>query len=160
MPDAVFDLLIMSLMCLVIYLCLCRCLLMIWNCIRDKADILHDALHTAKNRLTEWAKLWQLQIAIPKCSAFRISNPQWNVCESVQQVTYSIDGVPLRSAGGISSRRPGGDTLYLQLHSVYCYRWSSVVCLLPPWALHKRQVVLEIRSQTDIQTHRHTRSSQ
>ena len=27
--------------------------------------------------------------------AFRISNPQWKVCESVQQVTYSIDGVRL-----------------------------------------------------------------
>jgi len=60
-----------------------------------KTDILHNDLHTAINRLTEWAKLWQLQSAIPKCSAFRISNPQWNVCESVQQVTYSIDGTPL-----------------------------------------------------------------
>jgi len=60
-----------------------------------KTDILHNDLHTAINRLTEWAKLWQLQIAIPKCSAFCISNPQWNVCESVQQVTYSIDGVHL-----------------------------------------------------------------
>jgi len=51
-----------------------------------KTDILHNDLHTAIKRLTEWAKLWQLQIAIPKCSAFRISNPQWHVCESVQQI--------------------------------------------------------------------------
>jgi len=41
-----------------------------------KTDMLHNDLHTSVNRLTEWAKLWQLQIAIPKCSAFRISNPQ------------------------------------------------------------------------------------
>ena len=41
----------------------------------------------AINRLMEWAKLWQLQIAIPKSSAFHIFNPQWTVCESVQQVT-------------------------------------------------------------------------
>ena len=57
-----------------------------------KTDILHNDLHTAINRLTEWAKLWQLQVAIPKCSAFRISNPQWHVCESVQQITYRLDG--------------------------------------------------------------------
>jgi len=122
-----------------------------------KADILHDALHTAKNRLTEWAKLWQLQIAIPKCSAFRISNPQWNVCESVQQVTYSIDGVPLRSAGGHIVSPPWGR--YLVSATLFGLL-LQVVCLLPPWALHKRQVVLEICSQTDIQTHRQTRSSQ
>jgi len=60
-----------------------------------KTDILHNDLHTAINRLTEWANLWQLQIAIQKCSAFRISNPQWHVCESVQQITYSIDDIPL-----------------------------------------------------------------
>ena len=35
-----------------------------------KTDILHNDLHTAINQLTEWAKLRQLQIAIPKCSAF------------------------------------------------------------------------------------------
>jgi len=60
-----------------------------------KTDILHNDSYTAINRLTKWAKLWQLQIAIPKCLAFRIFNPQWNVCESVQQVTYSTDGAPL-----------------------------------------------------------------
>lgn len=47
------------------------------------------------NRLTECAKLWQLQIAIPKCSLFRIFNPQWNVSVSVQQVTYNTDGFVL-----------------------------------------------------------------
>jgi len=31
-----------------------------------KTDMLHNDLHTSVNRLTEWAKLWQLQIAIPK----------------------------------------------------------------------------------------------
>ena len=36
----------------------------------DKIDALHNDLHTAVNRLTEWTKLWQLQIAIPKCSVF------------------------------------------------------------------------------------------
>ena len=60
-----------------------------------KIDALHNDLHTAVNRLTEWAKLWQLQIAIPKCSLFRIFNPQWNVSESVQQVTHNIDGLVL-----------------------------------------------------------------
>jgi len=60
-----------------------------------KIDALHNDLHTAVNRLTEWAKLWQLQIAIPKCSLFRICNPQWHVFESVQRVTYNIDGFVL-----------------------------------------------------------------
>ena len=60
-----------------------------------KIDALHNDLHTAVNRLTEWAKLWQLQIAIPKCSLFRICNPQWHVSESVQRVTYNIDGFVL-----------------------------------------------------------------
>jgi len=81
-------------MCSVIYMCLCRCLLMIlklYTCY--ETDLLHNDLHTAINRLTEWAKLWQLQISTPKCPAFQITNPQWNVGESVQQVTYSIDGL-------------------------------------------------------------------
>ena len=57
-----------------------------------KIDALHTDLHTAVNRLTEWAKLWQLQIAIPKCSVFRIFNPQWNLSDSVQQVTHNTGG--------------------------------------------------------------------
>jgi len=61
--------------------------LKLYTCYKTDND-----LHTAINRLTEWAKLRQLQIAIPKCSAFRISNPQWHVCESVQQITYRLDG--------------------------------------------------------------------
>jgi len=58
-----------------------------------KIDALHNDLHTAVNigLLTEWAKLWQLQIAIPKCSLFRIFNPQWHVSESVQRVTRQRD---------------------------------------------------------------------
>jgi len=51
--------------------------LKLYKCV--KPDILHNDLHTAINRLTEWAKLWQLQITIPKCStnqcfAFPIRN--------------------------------------------------------------------------------------
>ena len=147
----------MSLMCLVIYLCLCRCLLMIWNCIRDKADILHDALHTAKNRLTEWAKLWQLQIAIPKCSAFRISNPQWNVCESVQQVTYSIDGVPLRSAGGYRLAAVGAIPCICNFIRFIATGGLFVTTVSPTQTTSSFGDTL---ANTDIQTHRHTRSSQ
>ena len=69
--------------------------LKLYTCYKTDIGLLHNDLHTAINRMTEWAKLWQLQVAIPKCPALRISNSQWNVCESVQQVTCSIDGVPL-----------------------------------------------------------------
>jgi len=81
---------------LAIYLYLCRCMLMTWS-------YKIYALHTAVNRLrpTEWAKLWQLQIAISKCSLFRIFNSQWNVSESVQQVTYNIDRFALPFADQI-----------------------------------------------------------
>ena len=35
-----------------------------------KTDMLHNDLHTAINRLTEWARLWQLQIAIQSVQRF------------------------------------------------------------------------------------------
>ena len=51
---------------------------------------LNDA-HGDLHRLIEWANKWQLQISIPKCSAFRIANPQWNVADDVVNLTYTID---------------------------------------------------------------------
>jgi len=36
--------------------------------------------------------LWQLQITASKCSAFRISNPQWKIAENIVNKSYSIDG--------------------------------------------------------------------
>ena len=52
----------------------------------------HSDLQAAINRLTEWAKKWQLQISIPKCSAFRIKNTQWNLANDVADLNYNIDG--------------------------------------------------------------------
>ena len=52
----------------------------------------HSDLQAAINRLTEWAKKWQLQISIPKCSAFRSKNTQWNLANDVAELTYNIDG--------------------------------------------------------------------
>ena len=46
-------------------------------------DVSHNDLQTAIDRLVEWAKLWQLQISIPKCSAFRIMNTQWRISDDV-----------------------------------------------------------------------------
>ena len=46
-------------------------------------DVSHNDLQTAIDRLVEWAKLWQLQISIPKCSAFRIMNTQWRILDDV-----------------------------------------------------------------------------
>ena len=40
-----------------------------------KVDASHDDLQIAIDRLIDWARLWQLQIAIPKCFGFRIINP-------------------------------------------------------------------------------------
>ena len=42
----------------------------------------------------EWANKWQLQIYIPKCSAFRIANPEWNVADEsddVVNLTYTTE---------------------------------------------------------------------
>jgi len=55
----------------------------------------HSDLQIAVDRLTNWARLWQwqLQIAVglSKCSAFRISNPQWKIAEDIINKSYSID---------------------------------------------------------------------
>ena len=85
-----------------------------------KIDALHNDLHTAVNRLIEWAKLWQLQIAIPKCLVFRIFNPQWNVCESVQQVRYNIDGFALPFADQIRD---------LRVHHDCQLKYDKQICL-------------------------------
>jgi len=51
----------------------------------------HGDLQIVIYRLIEWANKWQLQISIPKCSAFRIANLQWNVADDVVNLTYTID---------------------------------------------------------------------
>ena len=51
----------------------------------------HGDLQVAIYRLMEWANKWQLQISIPKCSGFRIANPQWNVGNDVVNLAYTID---------------------------------------------------------------------
>jgi hypothetical protein len=58
-------------------------------------DASHIDLQTAIDRLTVWAELWQLQLAIPKCFAFRITNPQWRVADEFVDLTYSINGTVL-----------------------------------------------------------------
>jgi len=55
-------------------------------------DVSHNYLQTAIDRLVEWAKLWQLQISIPKCSAFRIMNTQWRISDDVADIKYNIEG--------------------------------------------------------------------
>jgi len=44
-----------------------------------KLDASHTDIQVAIDRLTEWADLWQLQIATSKCSIFRIWNPQCRI---------------------------------------------------------------------------------
>jgi len=97
-----------------------------------KIDALHNDLHTAVNRLTEWAKLWQLQIAIPKCSVFRVFNPQWNVCESVQQLTYNIDDFSLPFADQIRD---------LGVHHDCRLKYDKHICLIVHNA-YKRAVLI------------------
>jgi len=57
-----------------------------------KLDASHSDLQIAVDRLTNWARLWQLQIAVSKCSTFRIFNPQWKIAEDIVNKSYSIDG--------------------------------------------------------------------
>jgi len=57
-----------------------------------RLDVSHNHLQTAIDRLVEWAKLWQLQISIPKCSAFRIMNTQWRISDDVADIQYNIEG--------------------------------------------------------------------
>jgi len=101
-------------------------------CTCYKIDALHNDLHTAVNRLIQWAKLWQLQIAIPKYSVFRIFNPQCNVCESVQQVTYNIDGFALPFADQIRD---------LGVHHDCRLKYDKHICLIVHIA-YKRTVLI------------------
>jgi len=57
-----------------------------------KLDASHSDLQVAVNRLNNWASLWQLQIAVSKCSTFRVSNPQWKIAEDIVNKSYIIDG--------------------------------------------------------------------
>ena len=57
-----------------------------------KIDASHNDLQVAVNQLTDWASLWQLQIAIPKCTTFRISNQRWEVSKEISDKSYNIDG--------------------------------------------------------------------
>jgi len=57
-----------------------------------KLDASHNDLQIAVDRLTNWARFWQFQIAVSKCSAFRISNPQWKIAGDIVNKSYSIDG--------------------------------------------------------------------
>ena len=57
-----------------------------------KLDAPHNDLQVAVNRLADWASLWQLQIAIPKCTTFRISNQQLEISEEISDKSYNIDG--------------------------------------------------------------------
>jgi len=52
-----------------------------------KLDASHTDLQFTIDRLAEWADLWQLQIAISKCSAFRIWNPQWKSTDDTLQIS-------------------------------------------------------------------------
>ena len=52
----------------------------------------HNDLQVAVNRLADWASLWQLQIAIPKCTTFRISNQQLEVSKEISDKSYNTDG--------------------------------------------------------------------
>ena len=53
-----------------------------------KVDASHDDVQTAIDRLIDWARLWQLQIAIPKCLGFRIINPQWKLAFTINNKLY------------------------------------------------------------------------
>ena len=57
-----------------------------------KLNASHNDLQVAVNRLADWASLWQLQIAIPKCTIFRISNQQWEVSKEISDKFYNTDG--------------------------------------------------------------------
>jgi len=57
-----------------------------------KLDVSHSDLQVAVDRLNNWASLWQLQIAVSKCSTFRVFNPQWKIAEDIANKSYNIDG--------------------------------------------------------------------
>ena len=77
----------MSLMICVFH---CHCLLTIWNF----TPFINLMYHTmiCKLQSIDWASLWQLQIAIPKCTTFRISNQQLEISEEISDKSYNIDG--------------------------------------------------------------------
>ena len=47
--------------------------------------------HQVVDRLIDWARLWQLQIAIPKCFGFQIINPQWKLAHTMNNKLYYIE---------------------------------------------------------------------
>ena len=56
-----------------------------------KLDASHTELQLAIDRLSAWSGLWQMEIAVSKCSAFRISNPQWKVSCDLHNSAYNIN---------------------------------------------------------------------
>jgi len=70
---------------------LCHYLLTIRN-FTPFISLMHNDLQVEVDRLTNWARLWQLQITVSKCSAFRIFNLQWKIAEVIVNKSYSIDG--------------------------------------------------------------------
>ena len=56
-----------------------------------KLGVPHSDLQVAVDRLTNWARLWQLQIAVSECSTFRIAYPQWKIAKDIVNTSYSID---------------------------------------------------------------------
>jgi len=57
-----------------------------------KLDASHSDLQVAVDRLNNRASLWQLQIAVSKCSTFRVSHQQWKIAEDIVNKSYNIDG--------------------------------------------------------------------
>jgi len=67
-----------------------------------------------------------LQIAVSKCSAFRISNPQWKIAEDIVNKSYSIDGSILQFADCIRDlgvyhdcRLKDDQHISINVHSAY-----------------------------------------
>ena len=87
-------------------------------------DATHSDLQVAVDRLIEWAKKWQLQISIPKCSAFRTDNTQWNTlwnANEVANLTYNIDGYVLPFTDHIRDLGVYHDSrLKYDEHIIYC----------------------------------------
>ena len=81
-------------------------------------DATHSDIQAAINRLTEWTKKWQLQISIPKCSAFRINNTQWNLVNEVADLTYNTDGHVLPFTDHIRDLGVHHDSRHVYVYSV------------------------------------------
>ena len=80
-------------------------------------------LQTAIGRLVEWTKLWQLQISIPKCLAFRIMNTQWRISD-VAGIKYNIEGTTLFFVDQVRD-------LILVFITIICWSTISIYRLLP-----------------------------